>query len=515
MNCNYPSPVCLQGQIFELQAVDSNGDGTNDDEQISISTSDIDGGSSVPCNATFTLSFSSDVNDTMRTYNCDSIGSRLVNLYIIDENNNQDFCQTLISIEDNNNDDICIPTAPDPLAIHGTITNELGYSIDDVTVWLQGTQMATSTFDGQYQFPEMMADQYYTIKPEYETYPLDGISTLDIIKIRKHILGLDPLESPYLLMAADVNNSGSINGLDIIALRKLILGKTLEFEGKDSWEFVPTNTAFIDPHNPWLNTIENVSLDEMEGDQQVDYFAIKTGDMNYSSSAFHNQEIFTRNSENFIYELIENDNQLIVGVKMDNEAEIAGFQFSFKYNSSLFTFTEITDGNIKIGPSNINDEFENLGVIDVSWDIYQANETNNPYSFYLVFDTQDEEMANYFELSEFSEGLSPQVYFKNGDMSSLSLNKYQAEEEVIKLLQNEPNPWGNQTKISFILPQDQYIELKIYDLAGKLYYLKKGVFQEGRNELILEKSTLGSAGIYYYSLHTKKSQFTKKMILLD
>lgn len=515
MNCQFPTPICLQGLTFELEAIDTNSDGNDDDEQVSIKPSDIDGGSSAPCDAEFSLSFSLDVNDTLRTYNCDSIGTRLVQLYITDENNNQDFCAVSINIEDNNSDDICTPSTPTPLTINGNITSELGTSVDDVTVKLVGTEMATTTFDGHYQFPEMTADQYYTLKPEYETYPLDGISTLDIIKIRKHILGLDPLDSPYLILAADVNNSGSVNGLDIVALRKLILGKTLDFQGKDSWEFVPANTEFIDPLNPWLNIIEDVELDEMDGNQVVDYFALKTGDMNFSSSALMNQEIITRNSETFSYDVIEDGHNLVVGVKLENENDLTGFQFSLKYNKDLFSFREIAESNIKIGVSNISTQYEHLGVIDVSWDKYQVNETDNEYSFYLIFDTKRENTANFFELNTFSEGLAAQVYFRNGDLSTLNFKKVNDTDSSITLYQNEPNPWGSQTKISFYLPKDQYIELKVYDLTGKQYFTKKGVYDSGINEIILNKSTFRGAGIYYYSLHTGNNQLTKKMILID
>ncbi len=515
MSCQFPSPKCLEGEIFELEAVDTDNDGINDDEQVILKPEDIDAGSSSACGGLIMLSFSPDVNDTTRVYNCDSIGNRIVRLYVLDENGNQDFCETLISIEDNNSDDICAPPVPIALQIHGNITNELGNAVDDVTVWLEGANMATSTYDGHYQFPDMEGDQSYTLIPEYETFPLDGISTIDIIMIRKHILGLDPLDSPYKILAADVDNSGSINGLDLIALRKLILGKTLDFQEKNSWEFVPADTDFIDPQNPWLNILDEVVLHEAEGEQEINYFALKTGDMNYSSSAFNHSEIITRSSTKFNYEVISAGEELVIGVKLQSEKDISGFQFSFNFNRDLFAFTEVVDGNLKMGPSNTNDQYAHLGVVDVSWDISQANNTDDNYSFYLVFEQKEEQLENFFELSTFSEGLTPQVYFKNGGISSLTFQKVNEASSTATLYQNEPNPWESQTKIAFDLPVEQYIELKIYDISGKQYYQKNGVYQAGRNEIILDKSTFRNAGIYYYSLFTNSAQYTKKMILIE
>jgi hypothetical protein len=54
--------------------------------------------------------------------------------------------------------------------------------------------------------------------------PLNGVSTFDLVLINKHILGLEPLNSPYKMIAADANNSRSITTFDIVELRKLILG---------------------------------------------------------------------------------------------------------------------------------------------------------------------------------------------------------------------------------------------------------------------------------------------------
>ena len=54
----------------------------------------------------------------------------------------------------------------------------------------------------------------------------NGVSTLDLVKIQKHILGKSPLESEMREVAADVNNDGKVSALDLLDIRKLILGKT-------------------------------------------------------------------------------------------------------------------------------------------------------------------------------------------------------------------------------------------------------------------------------------------------
>jgi hypothetical protein len=50
-----------------------------------------------------------------------------------------------------------------------------------------------------------------------------GVSTLDLVDMQKHLL-IKPLSSPYKMIAADANNSKSITAIDLIEMRKLILG---------------------------------------------------------------------------------------------------------------------------------------------------------------------------------------------------------------------------------------------------------------------------------------------------
>ncbi len=68
------------------------------------------------------------------------------------------------------------------------------------------------------------------------TDPYIGISTIDIIDIQRHILGLKRFEEPCRLSAGDVNRDGRINGLDLVELKRLILGLYTEWPFGDGPE---------------------------------------------------------------------------------------------------------------------------------------------------------------------------------------------------------------------------------------------------------------------------------------
>ncbi len=88
-------------------------------------------------------------------------------------------------------------------------------------------------------------------------------------------------------------------------------------------------------------------------------------------------------------------------------------------------------------------------------------------------------------------------------------------EESMQLFQNQPNPFSDETSISFYLPQGGKATLSIYDVSGKLLKEINGEYSEGMNVEAIDRSDLQGAGMLYYKLSTADETATKRMILLD
>jgi len=73
---------------------------------------------------------------------------------------------------------------------------------------------------------------------EKNSDPLDGVSTIDITLMVRHILGITLLDQDYKLIAADINEDDKISGIDVVALRKVILGID-GFSNGNIWKFDP------------------------------------------------------------------------------------------------------------------------------------------------------------------------------------------------------------------------------------------------------------------------------------
>jgi len=259
-SCAPPSAKC-RSIITTLMGVDPEGG------MVTIWASDLDAGSDHVCDLDVSVAFSSDPNDIYRVFDCDNIGDNDVEVWVIDENGLTDYCIVTVTIQDN--DTVCPPGGDGITAtISGSISSSSTLDMSDVVVQLQGSNAPVEyTEDGEYAFASMPLGGSYIVEPALNSEHNNGVSTIDLIQIQKHLLGIKSLESPYKLIAADANKSGSVSAVDILELKKLILGIYDELPNNTSWRFVDKNYTFVNPLDPFDEEFtESYTIDPLSGD---------------------------------------------------------------------------------------------------------------------------------------------------------------------------------------------------------------------------------------------------------
>ncbi|MBK8955404.1 MAG: hypothetical protein IPM34_07605 [Saprospiraceae bacterium] len=103
-----PTPYCLTGVIAGLMPIDLDRDGNIDEGMVEVWASDLDKGSWHKCpGQNLKFSFSSDTSLKSRVFACDDVGENEVEIWVTDQDGNQDLCKTIVVISNTN------PNIPD------------------------------------------------------------------------------------------------------------------------------------------------------------------------------------------------------------------------------------------------------------------------------------------------------------------------------------------------------------------------------------------------------------------
>ncbi|MBK8965867.1 MAG: hypothetical protein IPM36_04155 [Lewinellaceae bacterium] len=223
-------------------------------------------------------------------FDCNSLGTNLVEHWALDKAGNADYCETYVIVQDNLSS--CQSPGNVPLACVTFHCDD--QPMDEVAMNIEGSNPALPPItlfppylnqtgvDGCWSPAglNLPLSSDYTLAPSLDNNHLNGVSTFDLILINKHILGTELLNSPYKLMAADANNSRSVTTFDIIELRKLILGVYQELPNNSSWRFVPKDYVFPNPQNPFQQVIPGHVPISAALPGPIEFIGVKVGDIN-------------------------------------------------------------------------------------------------------------------------------------------------------------------------------------------------------------------------------------------
>jgi hypothetical protein len=81
--------------------------------------------------------------------------------------------------------------------------------------------------------------------------------------------------------------------------------------------------------------------------------------------------------------------------------------------------------------------------------------------------------------------------------------------------QNYPNPFNSKTTISFEIPQDAYVSLKVFNMLGaEIAELAGKEFTGGKHSVEYDCGTL-SKGVYFYTITANDFSASQKMIISE
>ncbi len=528
-----PSIICITGLSVDLVEDGGVPVASVDVEDFIINNGIFDNCSAVgDIQATLRIGDGSDLTNpataTSLDFTCAEAGIQQIEVWVTDEAGNSEFCLTYIDIQDNL--DVCPEQATSMNMIAGTIITPMGEHVEDVMVNVQGAE-STEVYtgdDGHYEFHDVPTGFSYTLIPVKNDDILNGVSTMDLILISRHILGVDPFDSPYKYLAADVNNSQSITTSDLIKLRKLVLHIDEELPvGTNSWRFVDAGFVFPEPQNPWATSIPGLqNIENLAGDyMNVDFVGIKIGDVN--NSATPNSLIGTEERMAYAEFGIAVENRTVKPgetVTLDFRArdmdKLAGFQFTMSFDPGALEFVSASSADLPaMNQNNFGMKNVEYGMLTSSWNqMDEVPESDDIVLFSLTFTSNaNAELQDLLFID--SRLTEAEAYTLEEDVLDLALvfltSTSNEADSGNELYQNRPNPFSDDTIIPFKLAEPGDVSLNVYDLAGRMIYHYEGYYESGYNELIIGKDDLSVTGIMYYELRAGGWKDTRKMILTE
>ena len=348
-DCKAPTPYCYSSITTVLMPTSG---------QVTIWAEDFDFDSYDNCTDVTDLqfSFSEDVNDTNWTIDCEDIENGAIewlalDMYVTDGDGNQDFCQVQIVIQDNNQ--TCQDQSPDGL-IKGNIRTVEGDRINGVEVEYKDIKEAyidttMTNGSGKYTTPATFDNVPYFVTPRKMDEMSNGVTSLDLVMIQRHVIGFAEFSDPLQIIASDINESNTVSSADIVIIRKVVLGIFSELpNGVMPWRFIPEGWTFADVSSPWGYDQEIYLEPLVDTIQHVDFTAIKLGDVNATYESLNTDLTSqTRDYDNYNlignYTVEKNKLKLSIITKSDIIADAA--QLSLEYDARAMYPTQVLDFN--------------------------------------------------------------------------------------------------------------------------------------------------------------------------
>ena len=254
------------------------------------------------------------------------------------------------------------------VAISGNITKPNAVPVQNVNVSVPGGNTVVTDIGGNYAMPDLNISLDYQLIPEKNINHLEDISTTDLIRLSRHLIGLENLSSPFQYIAADADNNTDITPEDLSEILSLLLGETDMFINNTSWRFVPQFYSFPDPNNPFTPAFpESISyMDLADSLFNQNFTGVKIGDIGDASlnpppvlnTTFILPEVGTCNAgEEVVFEMTA-----------EGFTGLRGFQFTLEWDKDVMSFIGVDNINLPgLTPQNIGVSAAGDGFITFVW----------------------------------------------------------------------------------------------------------------------------------------------------
>ncbi len=405
-------------------------------------------------------------------------------------------------------DTICqqISVVPSPtlFTLEGSVFREDLAAINNVDLICVNSDVTDNS--GDYLITDIPIGSNCELSPDKMDEARLGVSISDIVLVQRHLVFLDTLDSPYKIIAADVDGSNSVNITDLISMQRVILFIDTEFSIGKTWRFIPESFTFSNPLNPFAFSFpEEIAVNGIaQNELDQNFIGLKVGDVNNSANPINVQ---SDSPLSLIGETNIENNILTLDIRAAANINLNGFQGKIGFDPTL-----IKPLNSQSESSGLIDHYHDRSINFLWWEKEQVKsgaKFSSDKKFYSI----------QFELltSNISEAEGSIRLLGN---SNIAVDENSVEKNIVLELKHTgftaqsdgttfyPNPFDGKL---FLKTEHAFesITWRLMDANGKIIALGS---KEAQNSALLYDNPDLPAGLYFIELLNNGKRDVERLI---
>lgn len=357
---------------------------------------------------------------------------------------------------------------------------------------------------------------------------LNGVTVLDLVTIRDHILGLQPLADPYGILAADVNQSNSVTTFDMVELNKLLLGFYSELPA-GSWRFFPENCTFPTPGNPFNSSTcppyTVADLFALDGDTLM-ITGVKMGDVDGDANpaGSYAGPLYDDSISLKLPALdVAPGASLVVPIRYDDNAyALTGLQLEMWMDAGKLSLDSIVDASTGLTESYVLTPQGTFRVLLLTPPFTSGlNETTlhnlyftakpagpgfeQPVPLEAVLQLKSDVFAPLAVDEDHTTRLNVSYEYETASATSSPLSGKLASPA-------SPNPFHHHCAIQLRLDRAERVRLDVFDPVGQLRHTSERLLAPGSHQLDIPAGAVTPGGIGYYRLQVGERAEMGKLV---
>lgn len=422
-------------------------------------------------------------------------------------------CLIEISVQDEQ--EVCSACVAEEMEIEGLIQALNGDPLSGVEVQLfendDPQEQALTVNDGKYEFNDLNLSSNFKVQPYKNDDTPNGVTTLDLIILQRHLLLIDEITDPYTLLAADVNKSGTVTTLDLLFIQQLLLEHIETFPNNTSWRFIPSAYPLTDISADIPDAYHYYNLISCQFAQN--FKAIKVGDLN-ASATLDGSGGLVETVEDRTNWLIYTDEQYLhkgntyeVDIRVSDIALVAGMDLNLFFDPSLVEVQGVESTLIQESQLRLDQIKE--GKLSAIYLDDQTEKNNGQLLRCKLIAKENTSLSAVLQLQK--ETQKQFLYDQNLKKYKLKLEFQNNKAQRLVLYGNTPDPFVHQTQLEFFLPIAATYTVELRDAKGSLLFTLKRNADKGMQNVLISGENLPK-GILYCSVLFKGNIYTDEII---